>query len=69
MARPIQTTPREVFDPAARAAEKKASRDADARALVSGAKTLEQLRHENAFALPPPHARIDHAAIPRFRLR
>jgi hypothetical protein len=36
-----------VFDPAQRAAEKQASRDADARALASGAKTQEQLWLEN----------------------
>lgn len=37
----------EEFDPAKRAAEKQASRDADARALASGAKTREQLWLEN----------------------
>jgi hypothetical protein len=41
------------YDPIARAAEKQASRDADAAALASGEKTVEQLRKENgAFAFP-----------------
>jgi hypothetical protein len=39
--------PPDVFDPAKRAAEKQASRDADARALATGQKTREQLRLEN----------------------
>ncbi|MGC4088734.1 MAG: hypothetical protein QM756_12715 [Polyangiaceae bacterium] len=60
-----------LFDPAARAVEKQASRDADARALMSGEKTVEQLRRENAFAVPASdaNARIDYRAIPRMRLR
>jgi hypothetical protein len=39
----------EAFDPAERAAEKQASRDDDARALASGAKSREQLRRENSM--------------------
>jgi len=39
--------PPRVFDPAQRAAEKQASRDADARALAAGAKSREQLCLEN----------------------
>ncbi len=57
------------FDPAARAAEKQASRDADAAALRAGAKTVEQLRSENSFALPAANATIDYRAIPRARFR
>jgi hypothetical protein len=37
----------ERFDPVARAREKQASREEDARALESGAKSRDQLRHEN----------------------
>jgi hypothetical protein len=43
----------ERFDPKKRAHEKQLSREEDARALASGAKTREQLRRENghfAFA-------------------
>ena len=40
---------REHFDPKKRAAEKLASRQADAQALASGAKSREQLRRENAI--------------------
>jgi hypothetical protein len=39
----------EAFDPAKRAAEKQASREDDARALASGAKSREQLRRENSM--------------------
>jgi len=40
------------FDPEIRAAEKRASREADEAALASGAKSREVLRRENgAFAL------------------
>jgi hypothetical protein len=39
----------ETFDPAQRAAEKQASRDADARALAEGRVTEEQLRRENSM--------------------
>jgi very-short-patch-repair endonuclease len=46
------------FDPAERAREKQASRDADAQASADGTKTREDLRRENgAFAFP--NARID----------
>jgi hypothetical protein len=38
---------RQPFDPAQRAAEKQASRDADARALAEGRVTEEQLRRDN----------------------
>lgn len=42
-----------VFDPIARAREKQLSRDEDARALISGEKTVEHLRRQNsAFAFP-----------------
>jgi hypothetical protein len=41
------------FDPARRAAEKQASRDADQRALESGEKSREELSRENSlFAFP-----------------
>lgn len=40
------------FDPEARAAEKRASREADEAAVTTGAKSREELRRENAaFAL------------------
>ena len=57
------------FDPDRRACEKQASRDADARAMATGAKTVEQLRRENSFAVPPRNAVIDYRSIPRARLR
>jgi hypothetical protein len=41
--------PTDAYVAAQRAAEKQASRDADARALASGAKSREQLRHENSM--------------------
>ncbi len=41
----------EPFDPKARAREKQRSREDDARALASGAKTREQLRKENGLVL------------------
>jgi hypothetical protein len=53
----------------ARSSEKQASRDADTRALARGEKTVEQLRHENSFALPPSDATIDYRSIRRARLR
>jgi hypothetical protein len=41
------------FDPHERAAEKQASRDADAQLLASGQKSSAELRRENAcFAIP-----------------
>lgn len=47
------------FDPAERAREKQASRDADARALLSGEKTRAQLKAENgAFAFPRARIRF-----------
>ena len=52
-----------------RAGEKQAVREDDFRALASGTKTVEQLRRENSFALPPPNATIDYRAVPRARLR
>ena len=43
----------ERLDPAERAREKSLSREEDARALASGAKSLAQLRRENGlFAFP-----------------
>lgn len=50
-----------------RAAEKQASRDADARAVASGEKTLAQLREENSFL--PLHAlgKIDWKKVPFIR--
>lgn len=51
-----------------RAAEKAASREADARALASGEKTREQLRAENgAFAFPRERVRIDVSRV-KFKL-
>jgi hypothetical protein len=52
-----------------RAREKQASRDADALALASGKKTVEQLRRENGVALPALDAVINYHEIPRVRLR
>lgn len=53
----------ELVDPAERAAEKRASRDADRRALASGEKSLEKLWHENrAMARVLARGRIDLAA-------
>lgn len=50
----------ERLDPAARAREKQASRDADAADLDSGRKTRAQLRAENAaFAFPRDRVRVD----------
>jgi hypothetical protein len=46
------------YQPAVRAREKQAAREADARALASGEKSPEELRRERgAFAFP--HVRID----------
>jgi hypothetical protein len=39
----------QTFDPAQRAAEKQASRDADARAIAEGRVTEEQLRRDNSM--------------------
>jgi hypothetical protein len=51
------------FDWAARAREKQASRDEDARALASGEKSAEQLSEENeVFARVLADARINLAA-------
>jgi hypothetical protein len=47
-----------VFDPAARAAEKQASRDRDASMLESGEITREELARKNVF-LPAAGTRID----------
>jgi hypothetical protein len=50
---------REAFDPVARAAEKQASRDDDARALASGEKSRAQLKAENgAFAFPKDRVKL-----------
>ena len=47
----------EHFDPSARAHEKQLSREEDARALVSGEKSPDELRRENGhFAFP--HVRV-----------
>lgn len=49
-----------VLDPVARAQEKAASREADARALASGEKSQEDLRVENgAFAFPRDRVVVD----------
>lgn len=50
------------FDPAMRAREKAASREADARALESGEKSASDLRRENgAFAFPRDRIVIDYS--------
>ena len=50
----------ESYNPAERAREKAASREADERALASGAKSRQQLSRENgAFAFPPERIRLD----------
>jgi hypothetical protein len=70
MARPNEpTTEREVLDPAVRAAEKQASREADARAIRSSEKTIEQLRRENSFTALVDFAPIDYSKLPRARVR
>lgn len=57
--RPREPGAVQTFNPAQRAREKQASRDADARALASGEKTVEQLRAENAsFAFPRARIRF-----------
>jgi hypothetical protein len=43
----------ERFDPAERAREKQISRDEDAKALASGAKSADQLRRENGVFVFP----------------
>lgn len=55
--------PVRVFDSAEWAANKQASRDADARALASGVKTREQLWRENT-KLPARLTSVDLLAIP-----
>jgi hypothetical protein len=58
-ARQEEPEPEETFDPVARAAEKQASRDDDARALASGEKSRAQLKAENgAFAFPRERIRL-----------
>jgi hypothetical protein len=55
----LRQGPPAFFSPSARAAEKQASRDADAAALASGEKNVEQLRAENsAFAFPRDRIRL-----------
>jgi hypothetical protein len=52
-----------------RAAEKAASREADARALASGEKTRDQLRAENsAFAFPPERVRLEFPRLKKIKL-
>ena len=59
MYRPRTTSSVQTFDPAERAREKQASRDADARALASGEKSRAQLKAENgAFAFPRARIRF-----------
>jgi hypothetical protein len=49
----------ETFDPRELALEKAASRAADAHAIATGAKTVEQVRRENsAFAFPRDRVRL-----------
>lgn len=56
--------PRDEFQ--ARAQEKEASRDADARDLSSGARSQDQVRRENgAFAFPPERIRLNFARSSR----
>jgi hypothetical protein len=50
------------YDPAERAREKQASRDADARALASGEKSREQLTRENGL-FPPGRVRHDPRSL------
>jgi hypothetical protein len=59
--------PARALDPVPRAAEKQASREADARALASGEKTRAQLVAENSFL--PLHAvgNIDFSSVPLAR--
>jgi hypothetical protein len=58
----------EPLNAAARAQEKAASREADARALASGEKSREQLRVENsAFGFPRERVRIDFGQLKRHR--
>lgn len=47
-----------VYSPVARAAEKRASRERDARRLASGEVTREQLARENSFLPPEFMARL-----------
>jgi len=69
MARPTEPTQPKPFDPAHRAAEKQASRDADARAIALGEKTVEQLREENRFTASLKFAPLDYSKLPRARVR
>lgn len=62
MKRPFVET-KAAVNPAARAAEKQASRDQDAEDLASGVKTREQLWAENTF-LPVSRTSIDFSKIP-----
>jgi hypothetical protein len=49
----------DTFDPAERAREKQASRDQDAHDIATGARTVEQVRHDNgAFAFPRERVRL-----------
>jgi hypothetical protein len=51
------------FDPVARAAEKQASRDDDARAVASGEKSRAQLKVENgSFAFPRKRIRLERSS-------
>jgi hypothetical protein len=57
---PMPRSDEQTFDPAERAREKQASRDADARALASGEKSALELERENeVFARLASRARID----------
>lgn len=61
-----EASPIATYDPAVRAQEKQASREADRIALESGAKTREQLQKENTvFAFPPGTVKIDYSSRKR----
>jgi hypothetical protein len=52
------------YDAGQRASEKALSREADAQALASGAKSPGQLRSENgAFAFPRERVQVDFARV------
>lgn len=56
----------EFFDPQERAAQKQASRDEDAAALRSGAKTAGDLRRENAgFAFANVRVSLRGSRVPK----
>jgi hypothetical protein len=58
-----------IYDTSEQALEKQASRDADARALASGEKTLEQLHKENGLlAFPPEQTSIEFDPAASLRL-